>query len=460
MRIAILPLLSVIILCLLALSITHLGKFEIYGSSGVNEFHVVPVNEFFLEQDATERSGEIMSSFVTVAIDFVGLEYGDVVWGDYDNDHDLDVLISGLDASNQSRTILYRNDGNTFTEINTDLPGVNQSSLDFGDYDRDGDLDLLIMGNTDSDGYPDPGDVFISRVYRNTNGVFTDIEAGLPGMTWGGAEWGDFEGDGDLDILLSGHTGVLDVEARVYVNNNGMFNDFVQVCTPSEFSNECYIAQGSATWADYDEDNDLDILMTGLDTEFFKADKTTLYRNNGGMYEQVIHEMAGVFHGHASWADFDNDGDLDVVVSGTTDYDIVDREAVVYRNNNKVFSRYLGLTGVSQGETAWADYTNNGSADLATTGSGLTRVYTNNNGGLQEFTHTFDPRHNSAMGWADYDNDGDLDFLVIGADEAGVPQTTLYENTTTLKNAPPSAPSNLIAYSEEDVTRVQLVFVY
>ena len=68
----------------------------------------------------------------------------------------------------------------------------------WGDYDQDGDLDILLTGQTNSN--PNA----ISPVYRNTSGTFSDISAGLTGVTQSSAAWGDYDNDGDLDILLAG----------------------------------------------------------------------------------------------------------------------------------------------------------------------------------------------------------------------------------------------------------------
>ena len=92
---------------------------------------------------------------------------------------------------------LYQNTSGTFSDISAGLSGVSRGAVAWGDYDNDGDLDILLTG-ADS-GY-DP----ISRVYRNTSGTFSDISAGLTDVYHGYAAWGDYDNDGDLDVLLTG----------------------------------------------------------------------------------------------------------------------------------------------------------------------------------------------------------------------------------------------------------------
>ena len=80
-----------------------------------------------------------------------------------------------------------------FAAIAAGLEGVAGSSVAWGDYDNDGDLDILLAGGS---GYHD-----ISRVYRNDGGSFMDIAAGLAGGWGSSVAWGDYDNDGDLDIL-------------------------------------------------------------------------------------------------------------------------------------------------------------------------------------------------------------------------------------------------------------------
>ena len=121
---------------------------------------------------------------------------------DYDNDGDLDILLTGYtDSARISR--VYRNNAGSFTNIVAGLTGVGHSSGAWGDYDNDGDLDILLAGDTGSER--------ISRVYRNDGGSFVDIVAGLTGVAGSSTTWGDYDNDGDLDLYFSdeGPTGLL-----------------------------------------------------------------------------------------------------------------------------------------------------------------------------------------------------------------------------------------------------------
>jgi hypothetical protein len=87
-----------------------------------------------------------------------------------------------------------------FTDLgNLGMVAIQQGDAAWGDYDGDGDLDLVVAGCDDS------CSTYMTRLYRSDGGTFVDVDAGLPGVYSGAAlAWGDYDGDGDLDLALAG----------------------------------------------------------------------------------------------------------------------------------------------------------------------------------------------------------------------------------------------------------------
>jgi uncharacterized membrane protein YeaQ/YmgE (transglycosylase-associated protein family) len=270
--------------------------------------------------------------FTDINAGLTGVSSSSVAWGDYDNDGDLDILISGYTGKTYISRI-YRNDKGVFTDINAGLTGVSSSSVAWGDYDNDGDLDFLLTGSSSSG--------TISKIYRNDSGVFTDVNAGLTGVSSSSVEWGDYDNDGDLDILLTGNTGTSSAPvpiSKVYRNNgDGIFTDI---------NAGLYgVYRGPANWGDFDNDGDLDILLAGADGSSNYLSK--IYRNDGnGVFTDINAGLEGVYMSSADWGDYDNDGDLDILLAGYTGSATVLK---IYRNNSGVFTDInAGLAGAEK----------------------------------------------------------------------------------------------------------------
>ena len=106
-------------------------------------------------QSFTEQTG----------ISLTGVRQAAVAWGDYDNDKDLDILITGFNASSQRISKVYRNNGNnTFSPMDgIVLQGIAPGSVCWGDYDNDGNLDILMAGSGNTMVYQNNGDNTFSR---------------------------------------------------------------------------------------------------------------------------------------------------------------------------------------------------------------------------------------------------------------------------------------------------------
>jgi len=373
----------------------------------------------------TTQTGPESGAFVDVGAGLTGVERGSANWGDYDGDGDLDLIVTGLDGSNPTATI-YENDvenENGFTAIGAGLTPVELSSSAWGDYDGDGDLDLVVTG---SDGSSPTATIYENDV-ANGNG-FSAIGAGLTGVESGSASWGDYDGDGDLDLVVVGSDGN-NPTATIYENDVENENGFTAIG-----AGLTAIESGSASWGDYDGDGDLDLVVTGTDGSNPTA---TIYENdvaNGNGFSAIGAGLTGVESGSASWGNYDGDGDLDLAITGS---DGSDARAWIYENdvaNGNGFTAIgAGLTGVEAGASAWGDYDGDGDLDLIVAGSDgsdpTATIYENdvaNGNGFAAIDAGLIGTNTSSVAWGDYDGDDGLDLVVAGGDGSD-PRTTVYQ---------------------------------
>ncbi len=380
-------------------------------------------------------------SFTNINAGLTGLHWSDVAWGDYDADGDLDVIIAGSNSGNSATTKIYKNEGNdTFTELTgISIPGTLVGDVAWGDYDNDGDLDILIQGYTDASQ--------ITNLYKNTdNDTFADSGVNLVALTDGSVSFVDYNNDGHLDILNVGFDGAVN---QAYIHKNNGDGSFTQtdIVLPGAI-------KSAYEWADYDNDGDMDIFITGLDSSGSLISK--LFQNNGDeTFSETANSFTGAWLGDAAWGDYDSDGFLDILLSGFAMPN--DRLAKLYRNNGDgTFTEQTetGLTGVSHSSTIWGDYDSDGDLDVFIGGTyegtgvwiRVTDVFVNN--GNNTFTaanlpFTIDAYWGESA-WGDYDADGDLDLICCGHDDAGGSNTIIYRNDSITPNTIPDTPQNLI----------------
>jgi len=392
-----------------------------------------------------QRTG-ISQPFTDINANIIQVTFSQTGWADYDNDGDLDVLIFGMNSSSTYETGLYRNDGNdTFTEVTpSPFDNIAIGSFSWGDYDNDGDIDLLIQGANNS---VSP----VTKLYQNKGSDdFTEVSTGIIQVFDGSVRWADYNNDGYLDMLVNGFDNN-EYVAKIYKNNqDGTFSEETSAILSGAI-------KSSIEWADYDKDGDMDFIFTGYD--FTGTLSSILYKNNGnGSFVDSELQMPGVWLGDAAWGDYDMDGNIDLIISG---FKNPDRITKLYHNNGMgSFDEVTGIPfeGVSHSSLKWGDYDNDGDLDLFLSGANesggweyFTKIYDNNGDGTFSESAVSFPNtlYWGDAAWGDYDNDGDIDLIQTGYTPAGVIKTVIYRNDNGFQNSPPSEPANLLAVVDD-----------
>jgi hypothetical protein len=240
-------------------------------------------------------------TFSTVAANLIGVRHSTVAWGDYNADGQLDLLLAGNNGS-QPVTRLYRNNHGSFVDSGLSLPGIQNGAAIWGDYNNDGWVDLLLTGSTSS-----TVDVPLTKLYRNNGlGALIDSQASLPALSNSAAAWGDYDNDGDLDLLLQGTTAASDYTTKIYYNNQGVFAE-----EPKAGALEGIFNWTTAAWGDYDTDGYLDALVsTGGYPTVYRYETIT------GSFAAGIAVGSSLFSGTVAWGDYDNDLIPDILVAG------------------------------------------------------------------------------------------------------------------------------------------------
>jgi len=261
------------------------------------------------------------------------------------------------------------------------------------DFDNDGDLDLSYCG-----GY---GNFAATKLYRNDrNGVFTDISC-LDNVENGVIIWGDYDKNGTQDVLITGRRGSYDYIAKLYKNQIDTF-----ICDSINSNLFAQVRYSSAAWGDYNQDGNLDLVITGSDNT--NAMQIFIYKNLNGVFSQIsTPEIVPASQGKAVWGDFDNDGDLDLAVTGQKLYNGSEFETNLYSNNgNDIFIKNLNanLTAARRSSLEWGDFNHDKKLDLVLTGqSGSgnyhTKVFVNNT--LNENTQPNQPTELTVLTYSD-----------------------------------------------------------
>ena len=338
-------------------------------------------------------------------------------WADYDSDGDLDLFITAQGSTNQ----LHRNNGDgTFTQITgVGIAADNAYSTgsSWGDFDNDGDPDLYVTNNhTDNFFYVNNGDGTFDTIDGDGGPVPPIIDNGAASS---GSSWVDYDNDGYLDLFVV--NGYNNQRNYLFRYQGGEYNvgKFTKI-TVGNVVNDGGHSTG-AIWADFDSDGDKDLYVTNGWTGGWDPDNKPnfFYLNDGDGTFTKVTTGDFVTDSYCSFgvsaADYDNDGDIDLYVAN-----YYDQDNILYRNNgDATFVRITEGDLVNDGGWSfvpgWADYDNDGDLDLYVSNNGVNHFYTNN--GDATFTKVTegdiatDSDWTISPSWSDYDEDGDLDLF-------------------------------------------------
>ncbi|MCA6078917.1 VCBS repeat-containing protein [Fulvivirga sedimenti] len=314
----------------------------------------------------------------------------------------------------------------------------------FFDYDQDGDLDVLVISNSKIEGIPsvyktkvnDGSSPINDQLFRNNgDGTFTEVstEAGITSEGFAlGISTVDFNKDGTVDVYVGNDFITNDL---LYVNKNGKFTEMID----SAIHHQSRFSMGNDA-ADINNDGHVDIITLDMLPESNLRKKTViipngyivyindfkygythqyvrnmLQVNNGNMTFSEIGQIAGVHQTEWSWsplfADFDNDGFKDLVVTNGYPRDITDLDFINFRMETSGFTSTEDLLKeIPSVKIPNYAFQNNGDLTFSDVSAkwGFTQ-----------------PSFSNGAAYADLDNDGDLDYIVNNINDPAF----IYENT-------------------------------
>jgi hypothetical protein len=339
-----------------------------------------------------QSRGAMFSDIATMQLADAKLDSQGACWADIDQDGDQDLFVANYQRRHQGTSRLWRNDSGVFREIEMLRPQWPPQAMGcaFVDVDNDGDPDLYVTSKSNKS----KGNILQSKLFLNDGaGVFRDVTTaagvGLPGMGAASVDWADFDNDGDYDAFVA---------TRSEENPNFLmrqvaplrFRDVAPAMGLSDPVGPESTFLGS--WIDYDGDGDLEILLAkdwwGI--ELFRNDGETYVNMTRTAFPRATDATPGAAPNNpmgVAWGDYDNDGCLDLFVSG------------------------MNVPGQS------------GFAAEAFSGDSTSRLYRSRcDGTFEDVTKAVALTPTGLVEWSvnfiDFDNDGDLDLSVVAGNTA------------------------------------------
>ena len=195
---------------------------------------------------------------------------------------------------------------------------------------------------------------------------FTEISTPINGINLGSAEWIDYDSDGLIDIFINGFKiGDGDITHATIFRNQGN-NSFSEVDITS-FTRTIY---GDQDWGDYNNDGHMDLILTGTSSGFNSENITEIHKNLGNdTFVEVSHNLPRISRSDVHWEDLDSDGDLDIFLMGLDqNLDFIARVYInvgddVFEEGPNIFSGGSGRINFNNNASIWADFDNDGDID-------------------------------------------------------------------------------------------------
>ena len=394
---------------------------------GVNEFTNQIINELYLNKGSYL---EIDPNTI-----FPSLINGSNAWGDYDNDGDQDLIICGRIADKTaSITRFYKNDPiGRLTELTTfeDIPGLKAGAFKFVDLDSDGDQDLIMTGWNKIEGR------LITRIMRNDPlGTYTPFENQINfAVAYGNIDAIDYNLDGYKDFVISGADSVSDysgkihsLSSKIFLNNNG--NSFT----------ELQEIQGTrvAKFIDINLDKIPDLIVNGTtkigkdSSSFTKVFINNLDQTNNkpdppSSLTAFAISTRAIFTWGSGLDDYDNPINLsyNLRIGTTSGGNQLMSSSTNFNNSNAGQRLIREFNEIPHGTYYWAVQTVDGSGQKSVWSQEDTLFISR----LVTSTQSLPGVYYSSAGWADYNNDDFLDLALTGVTFSGPSVTNLYKST-------------------------------
>jgi len=381
-------------------------------------------------------------------IDLQSVYMGNAQWIDFNADGKQDLIVSGYDNDNTSRyNYMYLNNGNkTFSTVSIPMfVKLLSTSLAWGDYNNDGFVDFYYAG-----GY---NGKMQSKLYKNDGvGNFQETKSPFIPLSNGKSQFVDINNDGKLDFFQIGLDSVEVMTFTMSENKgNGVFENkdvSFLVTLPGRHGN---FSKSNVLWADFDNDGLQDVIIsaTTQDDFYFK-----FYKNLGNFkFSEENIGLPKLNYVSMAAGDVNQDGKTDLVYIGSKElmlggsYNYTDMIVSINYGNLK-FKKVSSLVmNIFDNNLELADFNNDGYPDILYYGTdnGYLKILKNNkNNTFSATTQNVAQAYYGAAYWGDMDNDNDLDLFFSGELLSNSKEITyLYENIIATQNEKPLPPTEI-----------------